>query len=374
MAMKKKKIIILTVFLLILTVLVVYAVNMSADSNSKKADSKKTDTPQLRDIKNKTFASGKILPGKEVEIKSLVSGIVEEIYVNTGQSVKKGDKLLRVKIIPDPAVVNGAESRLKLAKINMEDAEKVLKRQNILFKEKVISEVDFNQSKIDFDRKQEELITAKRNLKLVKEGASNQANQRSNIISATLDGMILGVSTKIGASVIGSSSFQGGTPLMLIADMNRLIFSGNISESDVDKLKLGMELKLNIGAIEGHEFRSILGFIAPKGDELEGTVKFAIQASVLQEEDYVIRAGYSANAEIVLEEKKQVLSIKESNISFSNDSAFVDVQTEKDKFEEKYIEVGISDGIFIEVKSGLTKEDEIKKKRSKKDMGVQISM
>lgn len=331
-------------------------------SNSPDLDfMSRAERPFKTNIEHKTYASGTILPAKEVEIKPQVSGIVEEIYVNTGQKVKTGDPLLKIKIVADPASINSAESSVKTAKINLTQLQKTLDRQRELFEDKIISVQELETAQRNYDIARQEKEAAENNLQLIKEGVS-RTNQKANVITATLDGTILSISAKKGGSVMGRNNFSEGTTTMVIADMNRLVFQGTISESEVEYLKLGMNLQLNIGAIRSETFDAKLGFIAPKGIQEEGGVKFEFSAYVVPKDSFEIRAGYSANAEILIDQKDSVWAVKEKDVIYEMGKSYVEVKSGEKEYEKREIKTGISDGINIEVVQGLKPEEEIKSK------------
>ncbi|NPD83670.1 efflux RND transporter periplasmic adaptor subunit [Lentimicrobium sp. L6] len=314
------------------------------------------------DIIKKTTATGSVKPRKEIEIKPKVSGIIEEIYVEEGQILKKGDLIARVKIIPNMVNLNNAESRVDRAKIQLTFNKTVYDRQKELYEKGVIALSEFEQAETTFQNSQEEVEAAIDNLELIRDGQTSNSNSNTNtLIRSTIEGMLLEIPVEEGNSVIESNTFNDGTTIATVADMGEMIFEGKIDESEVGKIKEGMPLILTIGAIEDVEFEAILEHISPKGVEENGAVQFEIRAQVTLREDYFIRAGYSANAAIVLDRRDQVLAISESLLSFENDTIFVEVETSPQVFEKRIIKTGLSDGINIEILNGLTKEENIKR-------------
>jgi HlyD family secretion protein len=320
----------------------------------------KTESPFVTTIVKKTVAVGSIVPRKEINIKSQVSGIVDELYVEAGEVVKKGDLIAKIRIVPNIVNVNNAESSLQSAKISLEQSRKELDRNKALFEQKAISEQEYNKVVLDFDLKKQSVEAAESNLQLVKEGASKKAGQVSNLVFSTIDGMVLDVPIKVGSSVIERNTFNEGTTIASIADMKSLIFEGKIDESEVGKIKEGMDLNLTIGAIEGQIYKAKLEYISPKGVTEEGAIKFQIKAQVVLDEKTFIRAGYSANADIVLDHKDSVLAIKESMLQFDKNTPFLEVEKSPNVFEKRHVKTGISDGINIEILDGIKKEDKIK--------------
>ncbi len=320
-------------------------------------------SPFMSDVIKKTVATGSVVPRKEIEIKPQVSGIVEEVYIEAGQQVKKGDLIARVKIIPNMVELNNAESRLNKARINFEDAKLVYERQKKVFEQGVIPEAEFQQFRLTYMNAMEEQETAESNLQLIKEGVSKKSGTATNtLIRSTIEGMVLDVPVEVGNSVIESNTFNEGTTIASVADMGEMIFEGKVDETEVGKLKLGMPLILSIGAIEDEKFDAELEYIAPKGKEENGAIQFEIKADVKLKNNSFIRAGYSANADIVLDRKDSVMVISESLIKFEKegDSAYVEIETQPQVFEKRYIKTGLSDGVNIEVKEGVGMNDKIK--------------
>ncbi|MFC2138533.1 efflux RND transporter periplasmic adaptor subunit [Bacteroidota bacterium] len=322
-----------------------------------------TKSPFKTNIIRKTVATGSIVPREEIEIKPQVPGIIDEIYVEAGQMIKKGDLIAKVKVIPDMRELNNAESRLKQAKINHVDASKIYERQKQLYNQSIIPEQEFQQYEVAFDNAKNELEAAENNLEIIKDGVMKSQGSTNTLVRSTIDGMILDVPVEEGNTVIHANSFNAGTTIASIANMNDLIFEGRLDEAEVGKIKEGMNLILTIGAIDDTKFNAILEYVSPKGVEENGTILFPIKAKVELKESEFIRAGYSATADIVLEKKDSVLAISESLLQFkgdSDDTVYVEIETGTNQYEEKYIEVGLSDGINIEVKEGLTLEDKVK--------------
>ncbi len=321
-----------------------------------------TDVPVTINIIKKTTATGSVVPRKEIEIKPVVSGIIDELYVEEGNMIKKGDLIARIRIIPNMINLNNARSRIEVAKINLKDAKRNYDRQLNLLEKGVIARADFESYETAYYSVQEELETAYETLELIEEGQTKNAGGRTNtLVKATIDGMILDIPVEVGYQVIEANNFNAGTTIANIADMGEMVFEGNIDETEVGKIKEGMPLILIIGAIEDIEFEAILEHISPKGVEVNGAVQFEIKADVRLRKDQFIRSGYSANANIVLDKADSVLAISESLLQFEKDTIYVEVETSPQVFEKRYIKTGLSDGINIEVIEGLSKDDKIKK-------------
>jgi HlyD family secretion protein len=322
-----------------------------------------TKTPFVSNVVKKTVATGKVVPRKEIEIKPKVSGIIEEIYLEAGKMVRKGDLIAKIKIIPDMVNLNNAESRVNRARLSLDDIQLVFDRQKKLYDQGVIPEAEFQQTRLNLNNAREELSAAENNLQLIREGALKKAGQVTNtLVRSTIDGMVLDVPVEEGKSVIESNNFNEGTTIAIVADMGEMIFEGKVDETEVGKIHTGMNLSLSIGAIESDTFNAMLEYISPKGKEENGAIQFEIKAKVALREGKFIRSGYSANADIVLDHRDKVMVIEEGMLQYKGDSTFVEVETKPQTFEKKYIKTGLSDGINIEVKNGLTMKDKIKVK------------
>lgn len=321
-----------------------------------------TATPEVKTIIDKTVATGSVVPRKEVEIKPQVSGIVDRLYVEPGAVLKKGDLIARIRIIPNMVNLNDAENRVNLARIRLNNAKRELERNKQAFSDGSISEATFRQFELDNENAEQELEAAKDNLELIRRGSTSKTENNTNtLVRATIAGMVLEMPLEEGDSVIEANTFNDGTTIATVADMDELIFEGKVDESEVGKIKVGMPLLLTIGAIEGRQFDAVLEYIAPKGVEENGAIQFEIRAALEQQEDFFVRANYSANADIVLDRRDDVLAINESLLQFDDDDkTFVEVETAPQQFEKRYIETGLSDGINIEIVSGLTEDERVK--------------
>lgn len=323
-----------------------------------------TQTPTVTDIVKKTVATGALVPRQEVAIKPRVSGVLEKLHVQPGQHVEKDELLAEIRIIPNVVSLNQAESAVKAARIAFQNAQRELARNRSLFEQAVISEAELGRYQLDYELKQQDLEAAESNLQLIKEGAARNSSKVSNHVRSTVAGMVLEVPVKEGESVIESNNFNAGTTVASIADMNDLIFQGRVDESEVGKLKEGMALDIKIGALEEQKFQGTLEYISPKGIASEGVIEFEIRAAIQGKPDVLIRAGYSANADVVLDRRQQVLAIDEGLLQFDDGKPFVEVEVGPQAFERRPIEVGLSDGIHIEVLGGIDAGTKIKKPQS----------
>ena len=313
------------------------------------------------DIVQTTVATGKIEPRDEVQIKPQISGIISEVYKEAGETVKKGEIIAKVKVIPELGQLNSAESRVRLAEMNGRQAETDLERMEKLYEKKLVSSEEYEKTLLTTQQAREEIQAAKDNLEIIKEGITkNSASFSSTLIRSTIDGLILDVPIKVGNSVIMSNTFNDGTTIATVADMGDLIFRGNVDETEVGKISVGIPVKITLGALQDMQFNATLEYISPKSVENNGANQFEIKAAIAVPDSVTIRSGYSANAEMELQRASQVLSIPESALEFKGDSTFVFLLTDSvsgQKFELINITTGVSDGINVEVKSGLKEND-----------------
>ena len=323
-----------------------------------------TVTPEIADLEKTTVATGKVEPRDEVLIKPQISGIISEVYKEAGQTIKQGEVIAKVKVIPELGQLNSAESRVRVAEISTAQAETDHERIKKLYNDKLISREDYEKSEVEIKKAREELQTAKDALEIIKEGITkNSASFSSTLIRSTIDGLILDVPIKVGNSVIMSNTFNDGTTIATVANMNDLIFKGKIDETEVGRIHEQMPIKLTIGALQNLTFNAILEYISPKGVETNGANQFEIKAAITIPDSVQIRSGYSANAEIVLQRANQVLAVPESTIEFNGDSTFVYIMTDsvpEQKFQRTQVTAGMSDGIKIEIKKGITAQDKIR--------------
>jgi len=334
----------------------------------KKSQPVKTEyeivEPTLGDVETKTVATGKVEPRDEVLIKPQMSGIISELMKEAGQMVREGEIIARIKVIPEMTQLNSAESRVRVARINLEQITSTYERDEQLHQQGVIAREDYESSLATYKKAQEELENAIDNLDIIRDGITKSSAATSTTqVRSTITGMILDVPVKVGNSVIQSNTFNDGTTIASVADMNNMLFVGKIDETEVGRIHEGMPLKLTVGALDGQQFDAVLEYVSPKGVEENGAVMFEMKAAVRIPEEVFIRAGYSANGEIVLKEAKNVLTLPENCIEFSNDSAFVHRLTQElpeQQFERHHVKVGLSDGIKIEIAEGLSEDDKVR--------------
>ena len=341
---------------------VLYAAVFFIKSNSKPAVQYDTETALITSIEMKSVATGKVIPEDEVEIKPQISGIIQTLYVEEGDNVKTGDLLAKVKVVPNEQSLNSAKGRLANTKILMENAKIEFNRNKGLFEKEIISQQDFQNAELNYSRAKQDVANADSDLQIIKLGSAGGSATANTNIRTTVSGTVLEMPIKEGDQVVESNTFNNGTTIAIIADLSKMIFEGKVDEAEVGKLKIGMPLSVNLGAIQDKEFEARLKFIAPKGNEEQGAVQFKIEGDVYLDDDFFVRAGYSANASLVLERKDSILAIPEALLQFDKktEEPYVEVQIKDQEFERKDIKTGISDGINVEILSGITIEDNIK--------------
>ena len=321
-------------------------------------------SPVVKDIVKMTVVTGKIVPRDEINVKPQISGIITEVFKEPGESVKEGEVIAKVKVIPEMSSLSSAQSRVRLSEINLNQAQINLDREQELFDKLLISREEYEKVLQARDQAKAEYDAAVDALEVIRDGvSSSNASSSSTLIRSTISGLVLDVPVKVGNSVILSNTFNDGTTIAVVADMNDLIFDGKIDETEVGRLKEGMPVTITVGALKDLSFEAVLEYISPKANENNGTNEFQIKAAVTVPSDVKMRSGYSANATIVLERAEGVLTIPESTLEFAGDTVYVNVLGDDDEYHRRDISTGISNGIDIEVKSGITKDDVLKGNR-----------
>lgn len=323
-------------------------------------------SPAVGDLRLETVATGAIVPRVEVEIKSRVSGLVAELHVEPGQLVHAGDRIASVKVVPDAGALQSAQSAVRAAEIRLGAAKAELERVESLATQSAASRVELDQARTEFALSRQERDAAVAQLRIVRDGAAG-GRDVSTEIRSTLDGMVLDVPVEVGASITETNTFSAGTTIALVADMSDMVFEGRVDESEVGRIREGMPIEVTVGALRDARIPGTLEAIAPKGATVDGTVQFAIRAAIQPAEGLFVRAGSSANARIVLDERKGVLALDEGALHFEKGQAWVELQSGSD-FTRRDVEVGLSDGMRIEVLSGLQEGDQVKVE-AKKGLG-----
>lgn len=331
-------------------------------SNSKSAITYETHKPFISSIEKKSVATGKVIPQDEVEIKPQISGIIDRIYKEEGDQVKAGDLIAVIKVVPNEQSLNQSAGRVRNAELSLNNSKIEFERNKALYERGVISNQDYNNLKLTYERAEQELKNARADYQIIRRGSAGGSVSANTNIRATVSGTLLEIPVEEGDQVIQSNNFNDGTTIATIADLGKMIFEGQVDEGEVGKLEIGMPLEISLGAIEDKKFDAVLRFVAPKGVELAGAVQFKIEGDVTVDEGTVIRAGYSANASLILEKRDSILVIPEALLQFDNqtDKPYVEVSIGEQQFERRDVEIGISDGIIVEIISGLTEEDSVK--------------
>lgn len=341
---------------------VLFAAAYFIKTNNKSAIEYETETAIITSIERKTVVTGKVIPEDEVEIKPQIQGIIETLFVEEGDLVNTGDLLARIKVVPNEQNLNAAQGRLANSKLVLKNAKIDYDRSKDLFSKGIISKQEFENSELRYSQSKQDIANATSDLQIIRSGSAGGAASANTNIRATVPGTILEIPVEEGFQVIASNSFNAGTTIATIADLNKMIFEGKVDEAEVGKLKVGMPLEVNLGAIEDQSLEAKLKFIAPKGNEEQGAVQFIIEADLFLNDSIFVRAGYSANASLVLERKDSIMAIPESLLQFDRETEkpYVEISLGEQTFEKRDIEIGISDGVNVEIISGLTKKDLIK--------------
>lgn len=340
----------------------VYVLKYFKDSNAKEIIDYKTESPFFSTLDTKIVATGKLNPEEEIELKPQISGIIDAIFVEEGDLVKKGDLIARIRVVPNEQALVSAKSRINSLKLSFNNSQTVFNRNKTLFEKGVISKQDFENSELSLNQSKENYEQAQDDYQIIKQGSLSGGSSANTTIVAQIPGTILEIPVREGDQVIQSNNFNAGTTIATVADMSQMIFEGKVDESEVGKLEEGKDIIVVLGAINEKEFPAVLTFVAPKGVEQNGAVQFTIKADVDIDSSTRIRAGYSANAEIELESKDSVLVIKEALLQFNRitEKPFVELLKENGRFQTKNVEIGISDGINVEIIEGIKQGDEVK--------------
>ena len=347
---------------IVLLILFVYVLKYFKDSNSKDIVEYKTEQPFYSSIDTKIVATGKLNPEEEIEIKPQISGIVDKILVEEGDLVIKGDLIAKIRVVPNEQALVSAQSRINTTKLSYNNAKTLFERNKTLFEKGYISRQDFENNELSLNQAEEVYNQAQNDYQIIKQGSILGGGSANTNIIAQISGTILEIPVREGDQVIESNNFNAGTTIATVADMSQMIFEGKVDESEVEKLEEGIDIKVILGAINEKDFPAKLTFVAPKGIEQNGAVQFTIKADVEVESSKSIRAGYSANAEIEVESKDSVLVINESLLQFNRitEKPFVEILSDKGEFRTKNVEIGISDGINVEIIEGVKLTDQIK--------------
>ena len=355
--MKLKNILII---LLILGFL--FAIAYFVRTNSTSSIEYDTSSPFISSIQKTSVVTGTVIPEDEVDIKPQLNGIIDNILVEEGDIVEIGQLIAIIKVVPDERSVYGARAQVTAARLTVQNAERQIKRAKELFEKQIISQQDYEDADLNYNTAKENLIAAQNDLEILRKGSVAGSSTANTNIRATVSGTILEIPVKLGDQVIAANNFNEGTSVAIIADLNKMIFEGQVDEAEVGKLELGQSLKVNMAAIPGREFDAILKFVAPKGTEQGGAVQFKIEADLTLDEDTFVRAGYSANGSLVVENKQEIMVIAEALLQFDRRTQlpYVEVEISDQNFERRDVTTGLSDGIKVEILSGVSMDDKIK--------------
>lgn len=328
--------------------------------NTNKSVDKPLNTshPTRKTIEQKITAIGQIIPRQKVKIKSQANGILVEMLVKPGQWVKRGDLVARISLWADPVEINTVRAEINKAKFEHDRAAQELTRQKALHKQRLVSDTQLQDTQLKINLTRTALDQARRELELRMKGVSQQLKTTSTLIVATMDGMVLERQAEIGDFIIKTNDLNEGSTIVTLANMHDLIFKGDVEEADAGQLKEGMPLSIKVGALPDHEIQIKLETIAPEARKTEqGRVVFEIKAPIPLQKNIMLRAGYSATAQIILAKHENVLAVPENSLIFRDHKTFISIETSPEKIVEQAIETGLSDGFFIEVVSGLSEKD-----------------
>ena len=330
--------------------------------NSQPEEIRYQELPaQKQDVARSTVLTGKIVPRNEVNIKPQINGIIAEIYKEAGQMVQQGEVIARLTVIPDMNSLSAAQSRVRLSEINLKQAQTNFDREKALFEKNLISAEEYEKTEQQLNQAKEEYAASQESLEVIRDGVSSKnATSSSTLIRSTITGLILDIPVKVGNSVIQANTLNDGTTVATVANMSDLIFEGQIDETEVGSLYEGMPLTITIGALKDYTFDASLEYISPKAVENNGANQFKVKAAVKVDSEHVIRSGYSANAQIDLEKATDVLTVPESALEFVKEESYVYKKAQDGTYTKTKVETGLSDGVNIEIKDGLSEGDTVR--------------
>ena len=348
--------------IIVLILGLLFAIAYFVRTNSKSAIQYDTTTAFTSSIQKTSVVTGTVIPEDEVEIKPQLNGIISEIMVEEGDMVNNGDLIAIIKVVPDERSVYGAQSQVNAAELNVKNAERQMQRAEELFSKQIISQQEFEDAELRFNTAKENLQAAQNDLEIIRKGSVSGSSTANTNIRATITGTILEIPIKLGDQVIAANSFNSGSTVAIIADLNMMIFEGQVDEAEVGRLEVGQDLSVSMAAIPDKEFLAKLKFVAPKGTEAGGAVQFKIEADLTLDESTFIRAGYSANGTLVVDNRQDIMVIPEALLQFDRKTSvpYVEVETSNQNFERRDITIGLSDGIKVEILDGLEMTDKIK--------------
>ncbi len=348
--------------IILLSLGLLFAIAYFVRTNSKPAIEYETTNPFISSIEITSVVTGKVIPEDEVEIKPQLNGIIEKILVEEGDTVQNGQLIAVIKVVPDERSVYGAQAQVTSSKLNLENGEKQLNRAKELFAKQIISQQEFEDAELRYNSAKENLKAAENDLEIIRNGSVAGSSTANTNIRATLSGTILEIPVEVGDQVIAANNFNAGTSVAIIADLSQMIFEGKVDEAEVGNLTNGMKIIVSMAAIPNKEFDAKLKFVAPKGTEEGGAVQFKIEAELALDDDTFVRAGYSANGALVVNSKTDIMLIPEAVLQFDRKTQqpYVEIEISEQNFERREIETGLSDGIKVEILSGVEMTDNIK--------------
>lgn len=361
-----KKALKITLSIAVIVVVVGGILAMVKSKEDKKNDQIKTVEVTRGNIVDKALAVGSIEPKVKVDVKSKISGVVAKLFADAGDYVKAGAPLIEIKPTPTPQELVTAQRNVEQTQINLQNAQSEYRRQKELKKQGYISEATYENSLKAYEQAKLQLGAAQDALDLLKKGSIESGKEKiESIVTAPISGYILEKKIEIGDPVVPLTSYQAGTVLMTMADMHHLLFRGTVDEIDVGKLKEKMPATIKIGALPDAVVKGVVSRIALQSEEKDNSVVFPVEIKLTQTNGNLLRAGYSANAEIVVQRRKNVLMIPERLVTFSGDTSKVEVEEPDGKVKTKIIKTGLSDAMNIQVVKGLKKGDKVVEKPPK---------
>lgn len=325
-------------------------------------------TPTANDsIVKSTVLTGSIEPRDEILVKPNMNGIIAELNHLPGDFVQEGELIAKIQMVPDVAMVQSAAARVDAARVDLKRTEEVYKRDKSLYDQKILAKEAYETSLANYRRAKIEYSSAVEQLDLTRTGSSASTSKRNNtLVFATVTGTILEQPVKVGSRVTMANNFSEGTTVVSIADLTDLLFIGNVNESDVNNVTVGSHVTIHVGALKDKTYHAVVEYVSPKGKDTSGTILFEVKAAISGDDLSALKAGFSSNAEVEMAHKTGVLTIPEATVTYEGDKSFVFVKGSKGKYEKKEVTLGLSDGIKVEVLSGLTGDETLRGNLMKK--------
>ena len=325
-------------------------------------------TPTANDsIVKSTVLTGSIEPRDEILVKPNMNGIIAELNHLPGDFVQEGELIAKIQMVPDVAMVQSAASRVDAARVDLKRTEEVYKRDKSLYDQQILAKEAYETSLANYRRAKIEYSSAVEQLDLTRTGSSASTSKRNNnLVFATVTGTILEQPVKVGSRVTMANNFNEGTTVVSIADLTDLLFIGNVNESDVNNVTVGSPVTIHVGALKDKTYHAVVEYVSPKGKDTSGTILFEVKAAISGDDLSALKAGFSSNAEVEMAHKTGVLTIPEATVTYEGDKSFVFVKGGKGQYEKKEVTLGLSDGIKVEVLSGLTGDETLRGNLKKK--------